>query len=58
VPFVSRAQQRLMWMKARKGEIPIETAQEWQNATGDQELPEHVRRRKALVNKLRGEGSK
>lgn len=42
MPFKSKAQRRLFWAKANKGEIPESTVREWEHATNKHTLPEHV----------------
>jgi hypothetical protein len=43
MPFKSKAQRRLFWAKAEKGDIPASTVREWEHATKNKSrLPEHV----------------
>lgn len=46
VPFKSKAQRRLMWAKARRGEISEESVREWERETKERRLPERVRTKK------------
>lgn len=43
MPFKSKAQRRLFWAKANKGEIPVKTVKEWEAHTKNKKLPEHVK---------------
>lgn len=43
MPFKSKAQARLFWAKANRGEMPRKTAEEWARATPSiKSLPERV----------------
>jgi hypothetical protein len=43
MPFKSKAQRKLFWAKANRGEISKSTVREWEHATKNKaKLPEHV----------------
>ena len=42
MPFKSKAQRRKFYAMANRGEIDEETVKEWEEETGDKELPEKV----------------
>ena len=44
MPFQSKSQERLFWVKEKKGELPKGTAQKWADHTPNiKDLPEHVK---------------
>jgi len=48
VPFKSKAQQKFMFSKEGRGELPKGTAEEWAHETKDiKKLPEHVKKHKS-----------
>ena len=50
MPFKSKAQRRLFWAKANRGELPESTVHEWEHATKNKSrLPEHVRKTAAYA---------
>ena len=50
MPFKSEAQRRKFYAMAARGEISEETLKEWQDSTGDKELPEKVGKEKTALN--------
>ena len=46
MPFKSKAQRRLFYAKAKRGEISKGTVREWERATGGRKLPERVKGRR------------
>lgn len=47
MPFKSKAQRRLFYAKAGKGEISKKTVAEWESATPKKGLPERLKKKKA-----------
>lgn len=56
MPFQSKAQSRLFFAKATRGELPMNTAKEWANETEYRALPERkaVYQPKASMRKYYG----
>ena len=50
MPFKSKAQRRLFWAKVDKGEITEAKAREWERETKDKNLPEHIKKKAAVMN--------
>jgi len=51
MPFKSKAQRKLFWAKADRGEMPKATVREWEHATKNKtKLPEHVKKTAAYVS--------
>jgi hypothetical protein len=47
MPFKSKAQQRLMFAKEARGELPKGTSEEWAHATPNiKKLPERLKKKK------------
>jgi len=42
MPFKSKAQRRLFYAKADRGEMPMKTVKKWEKETKDKSLPEKV----------------
>ena len=53
MPFKSQAQRRKFAELLVKGEISVETFEEWNRETGGQKLPEHVSDTKKRANSAR-----
>ena len=50
MPFKSKAQRKLFWAKANRGELPKSTVHEWEHATNNKSrLPEHVKKTAAYI---------
>lgn len=51
MPFKSKAQMRLFYAKAARGEMPKETVKEWQSETKDpKKLPEKLHKKASFVS--------
>jgi hypothetical protein len=46
MPFKSKAQRRLFYAKAARGEISAQEVAEWEKATKSKKLPERIKKKK------------
>jgi hypothetical protein len=52
MPFRSDSQRRLFYAKMNRGEISPSTVKHWEKATGDKDLPEKIKKKKASLDPI------